>query len=53
VTDDIGFARWLASYTYPSERRRIRHDGVFAVRLTSDALCSEFREWWNTREEAF
>ena len=51
VTEELGFARWLATYTYPAKRQRVRYDGVFVVRLTPDHLCSEFREWWNTHEE--
>jgi SnoaL-like domain len=52
ITDGLGFVRWLASYTYPAKRQRVRYDGVFVVRLTSEDLCSEFREWWNTQSEA-
>ena len=47
-----GFARWIASYTYPAEGRRTRYDGVFLVRLVTSEHCSDFREWWNTLEEA-
>jgi len=49
VTEDVGIARWLATHTYPD--RLMRYDGIFVVRL-SDGLCTEFREWWNVREEA-
>src|SRR5439155_3000065 len=52
VTGQVSFARWIASYTNPAEQRRVRYDGVVAVRLTHAGLCSEFREWWNTREQA-
>ena len=52
ITEPLSFARWLASYTYAAEQRRVHYDGVFAVQLTPAGLCSEFREWWNTREEA-
>jgi hypothetical protein len=51
VTDTIGIARWLASYTYPQERKILRFDGIFAVALSAEGLCHDFREWWNTREE--
>ena len=51
VTEQLSIARWLASYTYPAEQRRVRYDGVFAVHLTPAGLCSDFREWWNTRED--
>ena len=51
VTEDIGFARWIASFTYPEDRKVVRFDGVFAVSLSSDGCCREFREWWNSREE--
>jgi hypothetical protein len=51
VTDTIGIARWMASYSYPREGRIVRYDGIFAVSLTGERLCNEFREWWNSQEE--
>jgi hypothetical protein len=51
VTEAIGIARWIASHTYPPERKITRYDGIFAVSLTEESLCDEFREWWNTRED--
>ena len=51
VTDAIGIARWIASYTYPRERKIVRYDGIFAVSLTGEGVCNEFREWWNSRED--
>jgi hypothetical protein len=51
VTDTIGIARWMASYTYRRERKIVRYDGIFAVSLTGESVCNEFREWWNSRED--
>jgi hypothetical protein len=50
VTDEVGVARWLATHTYPD--KVLRYDGIFTVTLTGDGLCTDFREWWNDREEA-
>jgi hypothetical protein len=52
VTEAIGIARWMASHTYPRERKIVRYDGIFAVSLTGESLCNEFREWWNSREDS-
>src|SRR5437867_2845770 len=41
VTRELGIARWMASASVPSERRRLLHDGVFAVALAEDNLCRE------------
>jgi ketosteroid isomerase-like protein len=51
VTDTIAIARWMASFAYPREGRLVRYDGVFAFSLNDESRCTEFREWWNTREE--
>jgi hypothetical protein len=48
VTEDIGIARWMAADRKPPHAAHTFYDGVFAVRLTADELCHEFREWWNT-----
>jgi len=48
VTEEVGVTRWLATHTYPD--KLLRFDGIFVVRLAGE-LCSEFREWWNVREE--
>jgi hypothetical protein len=50
ATEEIGIARWIASSRLPPGPAT-QFDGIFAVRLNGDGLCTEFREWWNSREE--
>jgi SnoaL-like protein len=52
VTDEIGIARWIASSHLPSHPDVTHYDGIFAVRLGADTLCTEFREWWNSQRRA-
>jgi ketosteroid isomerase-like protein len=47
IVDAGGVARWWCSFNV--DTLRIELDGIFLVALTSDGLCSEFREWWNER----
>ncbi len=49
VTEELGTAIWRAAYTYPD--KVLRYEGIFAVSLTDEGLCDEFREWWNTTDE--
>ena len=51
VTDAVGVSRWMATHSYPDDRKLFRYDGVFEVALDGDGLCTSFREWWNMREE--
>ena len=48
---EIGVARWLASVPL-SDGVRSEIDGIFVVRLDGNGLCSEFREWFNSRQLA-
>jgi hypothetical protein len=51
VTEEIGIARWIASSHLPAHPNVTHYDGIFAVRLSPDTLCTEFREWWNSQEQ--
>ena len=47
VLEAGGVARWWCSFNV--DTLRIDLNGIFLVALTSDGLCSDFREWWNER----
>lgn len=47
IADDRGIARWWAGMKARPSKRPVRMEGIFLISLTSDGLCTEFREWWN------
>jgi uncharacterized protein (TIGR02246 family) len=47
--DGRGIARWWVSMDVPGTGRVEEDEGIFLVTLRSDGLCTEFREWWNSR----
>jgi len=49
ITDDgRGVARWWVSIR--GEEGTVEEDeGIFLVTLDPNGLCTEFREWWNSR----
>ena len=45
--DGRGIARWWSSMTSVQTGLPVRMEGIFLITLSSEGLCSEFREWWN------
>ena len=50
VTEDMGIARWWASFDSVHLGARVELDGIFVVRMGAEGMCKEFREWWHYRE---
>jgi hypothetical protein len=47
--DGRGIARWWVSTRVPGEDAVEENEGIFLVTLDEDGLCTEFREWYNSR----
>jgi uncharacterized protein (TIGR02246 family) len=47
--DGRGVARWWVATTDPDTGVVEEDEGVFLVTTGGDGLCTEFREWWNSR----
>jgi hypothetical protein len=41
--------RWWVSMDVPETGQVEEDEGIFLVTLGGDGLCTEFREWWNSR----
>jgi len=41
-----GVAHWWVTFYSKAAKKKINLDGVFAVKLDSRGLCTEFRQWW-------
>jgi hypothetical protein len=50
VSEDMGIARWWASFTNTRSGTPVEVDGIFVIRMDADDRCEEFREWWHVRE---
>jgi len=47
--DGCGIARWWVSIRVPGTDTIEEDEGIFLVTLDDGGLCTEFREWWNSR----
>lgn len=52
VTDELGFARWWATFRRIPPDVHIELNGIFAVALDQKGKCVSLREWWHRRELA-
>jgi len=50
VKDNVGICRWWCSFTRIASEKAVTTDGVFVVALDGAGLCTEFREWWHSKE---
>lgn len=46
INENVGIAKWHASYTKISDKQNVILDGIFVVTLDEKNLCKEFHQWW-------
>lgn len=46
VNQEVGIAKWRASFTRLPSKVRNTLDGIYLVKLNDDGLCKEFHQWW-------
>jgi hypothetical protein len=46
VNQEIGVAKWRASFTRLPLGIRDTLDGIYIAKLDNDGLCKEFHQWW-------
>jgi hypothetical protein len=51
VTQDIGIARWWASFLIVPQRLQTKLDGIFLITLSADGRCRSLREWWHKEQK--
>jgi hypothetical protein len=51
VTENLGIARWWASFVRIPSKTQVKLDGIFVVSLDAENRCKEFREWWHRQEK--
>ncbi len=47
TTDEIGIARWWASFDDHSSNAHVKLDGIFVVHLDAENRCTQLQEWWH------
>ena len=50
VTDQMGVARWWASFVRVPPGLQTKLDGIFLISLDADGRCKSFREWWHKQQ---
>jgi ketosteroid isomerase-like protein len=50
--DGRGIARWWVSIKQKGEDTIEENEGIFLVTVDENGLCTDFREWWNSRTQA-
>ncbi len=50
TTQDMGIARWWASFVSIPSKMQVKLDGIFVVSLDAKNRCKTFREWWHAQE---
>jgi hypothetical protein len=49
IQNNLGIAAWQASYEKVESKEKVELSGIFAVKLSSEGKCTEFRMWYNTK----
>jgi hypothetical protein len=50
--DGRGIARWWVWIKQKGEDTIEENEGIFLVTVDENGLCTDFREWWNSRTQA-
>jgi hypothetical protein len=47
VTQEVGIARWWASFVIVPHGLQTKLDGIFLITLDGDSRCKALKEWWH------
>lgn len=50
VSNDTAIAHWHATFISLPTKENVELDGIFQVTLDKQGKCTEFRQWYNTKE---
>lgn len=48
--ENIGIAQWSATFTRLPSKEKVTLDGIFKVSLDEHGKCTEFHQWYNSKE---
>ena len=50
ATQEMGVARWWASFVIVPQALHTKLDGIFLIRLDAEGRCTSLREWWHKQQ---
>ena len=50
VTEELGIARWWASFVIVPQELQTKLDGIFVIALDAGIRCRSLREWWHKEQ---
>lgn len=50
ITGNMGIAHWHATFIRLPSKVKANLDGIFQVTLNDKGKCTEFRQWYNSKE---
>jgi len=51
ISENLGIAQWLATFTKLPSKQRVVFDGIFQISLNERGECVEFHQWFNSKEQ--
>jgi len=50
INENVGIARWIATFTRLPSKEKATLDGIFKISLNEQGKCTEFHQWYNSKE---
>ena len=50
LTQELGIARWWASFVIAPQGHKTKLDGILVVALDDKGKCTRLREWWHKQQ---
>lgn len=50
LTQELGIARWWASFVIAPQGHKTKLDGIFVIALDDKGKCTRLREWWHKQQ---
>ena len=50
INENTGIAQWNAIFTRLPSKQMVTLDGIFKVSLNEQGKCTEFHQWYNSKE---
>lgn len=50
INENVGIAQWKATFTRFPSKKKATLEGIFKVSLDKQGKCTEFHQWYNSKE---
>lgn len=51
INKNVGIAHWSATFTRIPSKENATLDGIFKITLNKQGKCTEFHQWYNSKNE--